>query len=118
MQGSLILCLLLGVDGAGGRSEAVLKDLLARRRQNGEPLGETLRELQALRALLLEVNYGNRLMGSYRSIIAERRFEPAGFPMRLGRKDVGLALAAAGDAELPLTALIAGRRAQGAWLGP
>ena len=60
-------------------------------------------------ALLLEVNYGNRLIGSYGPIIAEKRFEPAGFPMRLGRKDVGLALAAAGDAELPQTELIAGR---------
>lgn len=60
-------------------------------------------------ALLLDVNYGNRLIGSYGPIIAEKRFEPAGFPMRLGRKDVGLALAAAGDAELPLTELIAGR---------
>lgn len=60
-------------------------------------------------ALLLDVNYGNRLIGSYGPIIAERRFEPAGFPMRLGRKDVGLALAAAGDTDLPLTALIASR---------
>jgi 3-hydroxyisobutyrate dehydrogenase-like beta-hydroxyacid dehydrogenase len=64
---------------------------------------------EQMAALLLEVNYGNRLIGSYGPIIAEKRFEPAGFPMRLGRKDVGLALAAAGDAELPLTALIAGR---------
>ncbi|WP_447761324.1 NAD(P)-dependent oxidoreductase [Sphingopyxis panaciterrae] len=60
-------------------------------------------------ALLLDVNYGNRLIGSYGPIIAEKRFEPAGFPMRLGHKDVGLALAAAADAELPLTELIAGR---------
>ena len=60
-------------------------------------------------ALMLDVNYGNRLIGSYGPIIAEQRFEPAGFPMRLGRKDVGLALAAAGDADLPLTELIAGR---------
>lgn len=60
-------------------------------------------------ALLLDVNYGNRLIGSYGPIIAEQRFEPAGFPMRLGRKDVGLAVAAAGDAELPLTKLIASR---------
>lgn len=60
-------------------------------------------------ALLLDVNYGNRLIGSYGPIIAEQRFEPAGFPMRLGRKDVGLALAAAGDAHLPLTELIASR---------
>jgi len=60
-------------------------------------------------ALLLDVNYGNRLIGSYGPIIAEKRFEPAGFPMRLGRKDVGMALAAAGDADLPLTELIASR---------
>lgn len=60
-------------------------------------------------ALLLDVNYGNRLIGSYGPIIAEQRFEPAGFPMRLGRKDVRLALAAAGDADLPLTELIASR---------
>jgi 3-hydroxyisobutyrate dehydrogenase-like beta-hydroxyacid dehydrogenase len=60
-------------------------------------------------ALMLDVNYGNRLIGSYGPIIAEQRFEPAGFPMRLGRKDVGLALAAAGDADLPLTKLIASR---------
>ncbi|WP_411906948.1 NAD(P)-dependent oxidoreductase [Rhizobium mayense] len=60
-------------------------------------------------ALLLDVNYGNRLIGSYGPIIAQRQFEPAGFPMRLGRKDVGLALAAASDANLPLTELIASR---------
>jgi 3-hydroxyisobutyrate dehydrogenase-like beta-hydroxyacid dehydrogenase len=60
-------------------------------------------------ALLLEVNYGNRLIGSYGPIIAEKRFEPVGLPMRLGRKDVGLALAAAGNAELPLTELIVRR---------
>lgn len=60
-------------------------------------------------ALLLEVNYGNRLIGSYGPIIAAKQFEPAGFPMKLGRKDVGLALAAADDAELPLTELIAAR---------
>jgi 3-hydroxyisobutyrate dehydrogenase-like beta-hydroxyacid dehydrogenase len=60
-------------------------------------------------ALLLDVNYGNRLIGSDGPIIAEKRFQPAGFPMRLGRKDVGLAIAAAGDADLPLTELIASR---------
>ncbi|WP_054211217.1 hypothetical protein [Bosea vaviloviae] len=60
-------------------------------------------------ALLIDVSYGNRLIGSYGPIIAEQQFEPAGFPMRLGRKDVGLALAAAGDADLLLTELIASR---------
>lgn len=60
-------------------------------------------------ALLLATDYGNRLIRSYGPIIAERRFEPAGFPMRLGRKDISLALAAAGGANLPLTELIAER---------
>jgi 3-hydroxyisobutyrate dehydrogenase-like beta-hydroxyacid dehydrogenase len=60
-------------------------------------------------ALMLDVNFGNRLIGSYGPIIAEQRFEPAGFSMGLGRKDVGLALAAATDADLPLTEVIASR---------
>jgi 3-hydroxyisobutyrate dehydrogenase-like beta-hydroxyacid dehydrogenase len=64
--------------------------------------------------LLLAADYGNRMLRSYGPIIAEQRFEPAGFPMRLGRKDVGLALAAmegAGmeGAALPLVAWIAAR---------
>ena len=63
----------------------------------------------AMAELLLAVDYGNRLIRSYGPIIARQRFEPAGFPMRLGRKDVGLALAAANGADLPLTGLIAAR---------
>lgn len=61
--------------------------------------------------LLLTADYGNRMLRSYGPIIAEQRFEPAGFPMRLGRKDVGLALAAVqGEgAALPLVAWIAAR---------
>ncbi|NOG72227.1 NAD(P)-dependent oxidoreductase [Roseicella sp. DB1501] len=61
--------------------------------------------------LLLAADYGNRMLRSYGPIIAEQRFEPAGFPMRLGRKDVGLALAAVqGEgAALPLVAWIAAR---------
>ncbi len=53
-------------------------------------------------ALMLDVNYGNRLIGSYGPIIAEKQFQPAGCPMRLGRKDAGLAIAAAGgERDLP-----------------
>ena len=63
----------------------------------------------ALVELLLTTDYGNRLIRSYGPIIAKAQFEPAGFPMRLGRKDVGLALAAASGSDLPLTELIAKR---------
>ena len=59
--------------------------------------------------LLIATDFGTRLIGSYGPMIAERRFEPAGFSMRLGRKDVGLALAAGQGEELPLAKLIAGR---------
>ena len=38
----------------------------------------------------------------YSDLINDKRFEPAGFTMRLGLKDVGLALAAAHSAEMPL----------------
>jgi len=38
----------------------------------------------------------------YGKLIAESRFEPAGFPARLGFKDVGLALQAGDDARVPL----------------
>ncbi len=57
-----------------------------------------------------ETNFGSRIMGVYAPLIAEQRFWPAGFPMRLGRKDVGLALDAAGpDADVPFARLIADR---------
>ena len=59
--------------------------------------------------LLLATDFGNRLIRSYGPMIAEQRFEPAGFPMRLGRKDVGLALAAGAGEPLPLAELIAAR---------
>ncbi len=59
--------------------------------------------------VLLGVDYGNRLIRSYGSIIAERRFEPVGFPLVLGRKDVGLALDAAKSDHLPLVSFIAER---------
>lgn len=58
---------------------------------------------------LTETNFGSRMIGVYGPMIAAQRFEPAGFPMTLGRKDVGLAIAAGDGAELPLADLIAGR---------
>ena len=59
--------------------------------------------------VLLGVDYGNRLIRSYGPIIAEKRFEPVGFPISLGRKDVGLAIEAAQQQELPLVRTIAER---------
>jgi len=59
--------------------------------------------------LLIETNFGNRMIGVYGPMIAEERFEPAGFPLKLGRKDVGLAIAAANGATLPFADLLASR---------
>jgi 3-hydroxyisobutyrate dehydrogenase-like beta-hydroxyacid dehydrogenase len=59
--------------------------------------------------LLIESEFGARIFASYAPMIAEQRFEPAGFPLRLGRKDVGLAIAAAPDAPLPFAELLASR---------
>ena len=58
---------------------------------------------------LVETNFGSRMVGVYAPLIAAERFEPAGFPITLGRKDVGLALAAAGDADVPFAHLLAER---------
>ncbi|MDC0708242.1 NAD(P)-dependent oxidoreductase [Stigmatella sp. ncwal1] len=38
----------------------------------------------------------------YASLIADRQFQPGGFALRLGLKDVGLVLEAAGDAQVPM----------------
>jgi 3-hydroxyisobutyrate dehydrogenase-like beta-hydroxyacid dehydrogenase len=59
--------------------------------------------------LLSETGYGDRIFRSYAPMIAEQRFEPAGFPIELGRKDVGLALTAVAGASLPIAELIAAR---------
>ena len=59
--------------------------------------------------LFVETNFGSRMIGNYGPMIAEQRFEPAGFPLRLGRKDVGLALDAAGDADVAIARLLAAR---------
>jgi 3-hydroxyisobutyrate dehydrogenase-like beta-hydroxyacid dehydrogenase len=59
--------------------------------------------------LLVATDFGNRMFGVYGPMIAEQRFEPAGFPLKLGRKDIGLAIAAAANGELPLANLLATR---------
>jgi 3-hydroxyisobutyrate dehydrogenase-like beta-hydroxyacid dehydrogenase len=58
----------------------------------------------------VETNFGSRMMGVYGPLIAAQTFEPAGFPLKLGRKDVGLALDAGGEeTELPFGRLLAAR---------
>ncbi len=51
--------------------------------------------------LLVATDFGNRMIGVYGPMIAEQRFEPAGFPLKLGRKDIGLAIMAATNGGLP-----------------
>lgn len=38
----------------------------------------------------------------YAALIAEEQYQPPGFPLRLGLKDIGLVLEAAGDARVPM----------------
>ncbi len=65
---------------------------------------------EALLDLFNEVNFGSRMIGAYGKIIASGAFEPAAFPLTLGRKDVGLGLDAVGpDAEAPIARLLADR---------
>ena len=74
-----------------------------------ESLGEAfamLRPAGVAPAQFLEIVNGSLVQSpiyeSYGRIIAERRFEPAGFKLRLGLKDVRLVLAAAGEADVPM----------------
>ena len=46
--------------------------------------------------------FGSPVYANYGSIIADRRFEPAGFRLALGLKDVGLALEAAQESAVPM----------------
>jgi len=63
---------------------------------------------EAMADFFRETDFGSRMMGVYGPMIAAERFEPAGFPIRLGRKDVGLALDAAGEAaDIPFARLLA-----------
>lgn len=62
-----------------------------------------------LAELLIETDFSARIFASYAPMIAEQRFEPAGFPLRLGQKDIGLAIMNSNGAELPLANLLAAR---------
>jgi 3-hydroxyisobutyrate dehydrogenase-like beta-hydroxyacid dehydrogenase len=52
--------------------------------------------------LLTSTLFGAPVYKTYGSLVAERRFEPAGFPALLARKDIRLALAAGEDLCVPL----------------
>jgi len=52
--------------------------------------------------LLTSTLFGAPVYKTYGTLIADRRFEPAGFAAPLGHKDIRLALAAAEDLQVPL----------------
>ena len=58
---------------------------------------------------LVGTNFGSRMISVYGPMVAQKRFTPAAFPLKLGRKDVGLAIAAAKGLDLPLAVLLAER---------
>lgn len=65
---------------------------------------------EALLDLFADVNFGTRMFGAYGKIIVAGTFEPAAFPLTLGRKDIGLGLDAIGpDAEAPIARVLADR---------
>ncbi len=61
--------------------------------------GVSARELLEV---MLGALFGGVAFEGYSALIAERRYSPAGFALRLGYKDVRLALAAGDDAALPM----------------
>lgn len=73
---------------------------------------EALGEAQALAAAagiaparlmdVLNKLYQSSVYRNYGAIVAQRRFEPAGFSLRLGLKDASLATAAAAELQLPM----------------
>jgi len=73
-----------------------------------ETFGEafaTLRKSNVTPSLFLDVMnalFGSPVYANYGRAIVENRFEPAGFALRLGLKDVRLALAAAEEATAPM----------------
>jgi 3-hydroxyisobutyrate dehydrogenase-like beta-hydroxyacid dehydrogenase len=74
-----------------------------------ETLGEVfalLRKSGVDPAIFLEIMVGSFFQSpvyeNYGKIIAEQRYEPAGFKLRLGLKDMRLLLAAADEAEAPM----------------
>lgn len=63
----------------------------------------------AMLDLFKETDFGSRIIGGYGAMIAAQKFEPVGFAMRLGRKDVAFGIDAAPYAELPLARLLLAR---------
>jgi 3-hydroxyisobutyrate dehydrogenase-like beta-hydroxyacid dehydrogenase len=63
--------------------------------------------------------FGSPIFGIYGQLIAGEKYEPAGFRLRLGLKDVNLALAAAGEraVPMPLAGIIRDHCLQGIALG-
>lgn len=59
-------------------------------------------ETAAFLDILTNTLFASPVYKGYGAIIAEKRYEPAGFPLPLGFKDVGLALAASQDAHVPM----------------
>jgi len=53
-------------------------------------------------AIMTQTLFAAPAYQGYGKLIAESRYEPAGFPVRLGFKDVGLALEAGDDTRVPL----------------
>ena len=60
---------------------------------------------------IMSVFFGSPIYANYGRLIADGKFEPAGFALRLGLKDVRLVLEAAGElaAPMPLASLIRDR---------
>jgi 3-hydroxyisobutyrate dehydrogenase-like beta-hydroxyacid dehydrogenase len=52
--------------------------------------------------ILTSTLFASPVFKGYGGIIAEQRYKPAGFPLPLGFKDVGLALAASESARVPM----------------
>jgi 3-hydroxyisobutyrate dehydrogenase-like beta-hydroxyacid dehydrogenase len=59
-------------------------------------------EAQAFLELMTQTLFASPALQGYAKLIATERFEPAGFPLRLGFKDVSLALQAGDAARVPL----------------
>lgn len=60
----------------------------------------------AMLDLFKETDFGSRIIGGYGAMIAAQKFEPVGFAMKLGRKDVAFGIDAAPDAALPVARLL------------
>lgn len=61
-------------------------------------------DAQTLLEVLNATFFGTPIFGGYARAIAEAKYQPAGFTMALGLKDVRLALAAADEAQVPMPA--------------